>query len=300
MRIPAGKIVDLPVYDSNNVIYMLGDERYNIALPKRDVRGKELEPGETVTVFTFFNEERELEATTRMPLLQVGEVGSFKVKNVNNLGGFIDIGTKRDMLIPVREQREPLEEGRMALVILQVDEINQRLFASTRIASHMKNLGITYQRGDEVELIIAEKIEIGNRVIINGKHIGVMFRQEMLKPVREGEKMKGYIRKIEGKDITVSMSKEGEALLVDAKKNLMEFLVNNNGYIRLNDDSDPEEIKKRLRMSKGTFKKAVGMLYKEQKVIITKFGIKLNKEETGLQSVNPKEAPKFSKRNKKD
>jgi predicted RNA-binding protein (virulence factor B family) len=142
---------------------------------------------------------------------------------------------------------------------------------------YFKNDFIDIERGQEVDLIVADKIDIGRRVIINGKFLGVIFTQEMLRTLREGDKIKGYVRKIEGRDIQVSMSKEGEELIIDAKNRLMEFLENNNGYIRLNDDSDPEEIKLRLRMSKKTFKKAVGVLYKEEKVIITKFGVKLNK-----------------------
>ncbi|MFO0359234.1 MAG: S1 RNA-binding domain-containing protein [Flavobacteriales bacterium] len=276
MRIPAGKIQELPVFDENNKCYLLGTEAYTISLPKRDVK-EPLQPGDMVKVFTFYNEEKELEATTKMPDIQVGEVGSFRIVTVNQLGAFIHIGTKRDMLIPMREMRTPLEAGKLALVTLQVDHKNERLFASTRLSMYFKNDFIDIERGQEVDLIVADKIDIGRRVIINGKFLGVIFTQEMLRTLREGDKIKGYVRKIEGRDIQVSMSKEGEELIIDAKNRLMEFLENNNGYIRLNDDSDPEEIKLRLRMSKKTFKKAVGVLYKEEKVIITKFGVKLNK-----------------------
>ncbi len=276
MRIPAGKIQELPVFDENTKCYLLGTEAYTISLPKRDVK-EPLQPGDTVKVFTFYNEERELEATTRLPDIQVGEVGSFRIATVNQLGAFIHIGTKRDMLIPMREMRVPLEAGKLALVTLQVDHKNERLFASTRLSMYFKNDFIDLERGQEVDVIVADKIDIGRRVIINGKFLGIIFTQEMLRTLREGDKIKCYVRKIEGRDIQVSMSKEGEELIIDAKNRLMEFLENNNGYIRLNDDSDPEEIKLRLRMSKKTFKKAVGVLYKEQKVVITKFGVKLNK-----------------------
>jgi len=278
MRIAAGRIQELPVFDTNERSYMLGDENFSVLLPKRDVRGK-LEDGALVTVFTFYNEMRELEATTQLPEIEVGGVGSFTVVTINDLGAFINIGTRRDMLIPRREMRESLEEGRKVLITLQDDARNKRLYASTRVSAHFKNVYIDLKRGDEVDLIVAEKIEIGRRVVINGKFAGVMFRQEMLRTLRDGDKIKGYVRKIEGSEITVSMSKEGEALLEDATARLMEFLNNNNGYIRLTDDSDPEEIKLRLRMSKKTFKKAVGILYKEQKVLLTKFGVKLNRKD---------------------
>ncbi|MCC6600265.1 MAG: GntR family transcriptional regulator [Crocinitomicaceae bacterium] len=278
MKIYPGKIQDLSVAEEADRIYMIGDEKNTISLPKRDV-GKKLELGDRVRVFTFYNESRELEATTKLPSIEVGGFGSFRIKNSNDLGAFIDIGIKRDILIPRKEQREELIEGRMALVTLQADEKNRRLFASTRLSSFVKNTDIHYQRGQEVDLLIADKIEIGRRVIINRRHLGALFRQEMMRNLHEGETVKGYIRKIEGHDITVSMQKEGEELILDAADRLLEFLKNNNGYIRLTDDSDPEEIKIRLRMSKKTFKKAVGHLYKKQIVVLTKFGVKLANRE---------------------
>jgi len=187
----------------------------------------------------------------------------------------VDIGMRRDILIPLREQRVPLEAGRMTLITLQCDMEHRRLFGSTRYTSYFSNQKISIQRGDEVELVIAERLEAGWRVIVNGTWLGFLFDQEIMRRVTHGEKGIGFVRKIEGKDIIVSMQREGEELIHDAVQRLMEFLQHHNGYIRLNDDSDPEEIKLRLRMSKKTFKKAVGQLYKDRKIEMTKFGIKL-------------------------
>lgn len=278
MKIFPGCRQTLPIIGEEEKVYLVGSENYHIPLPKRDLKDPK-EIGDPVEVFTFYNENRELEATTKMPEIQVGEVGAFRVADVNDLGAFIHIGTKRDMLIPRREMKEELTKGKLVVVTLQVDEKNNRLFASPRINTYIKNDLIDVKRGDEVDLLIGERIEIGRRVIIKGNMVGIMFRQEMLRNLREGDRIKGYIRKIEGKDIQVSMSKEGEELIIDAKEKIMDFLNANNGYMRLNDDSDPEEIKIRLRMSKKTFKKAVGALYKEEKVTLTRFGVKLNKED---------------------
>jgi uncharacterized protein len=276
MQIHPGTIQSLPVHEVTPKGYLLGTEHDNVFLPKREVRTA-LEPGAKVEVFTSYNEERELEATTKLPELQVGQVGCFRVINSNALGAFINIGARRDILIPSREQGESLEDGRMTLVVLCDDPENRRLFASTRLGKFLPNKNIPYKRGDEVSLIIAEKIEIGRRVVIDGKFIGALFRQEMTDKVRLGERVKGYVRKVEGKDITVSMQREGQELLEDTKAKLMAYLEMNGGYVRLNDDTDPEEIKLRLHMSKKGFKKAAGMLFKEGKVLLTKFGIKVNK-----------------------
>jgi uncharacterized protein len=275
MRIIPGKIQNLPVFDSNDRHYMLGTDQEIVLLPKRDVK-EELNEGDLVEVFTFYNEDAELEATTQMPEIEVGQMICIKASNVNSMGAFVKIGTKRDILIPVKEQRVPIETGQMVLMILRDDPMNRRLFGSTRISSSLLNKDLPYKRGDEVELMIAEQIEVGRRVVVNGKHFAALFEQEITQKLRFGEKVKGYVRQIEGKDLIVSMQKEGLALLDDAKTRIMEFLRNNNGYARLHDDTDPEEIKLRLRMSKKTFKKASGMLFKEGKVILTKLGIKIN------------------------
>lgn len=288
MQIIPGKIQKLPVFEAVEKGYMLGDESHQVFIPRRELKPA-TEPGTEIEVFVYYNEERNIEATTQLPQIQLGEVGCFRVGNANDLGSFVSIGSKRDILIPNKEQVESLEEGRMTLLILLDDSENKRLYGSTKLNRHFRNQEVPYQRGDEITMMIAEKIEIGRRVIIDGKYIGALFRQEMTDKVRLGEKVKGFVRKVEGKDIIVSMQREGMELLDDSKAKILSYLELNGGYVRLNDDTDPEEIKLRLHMSKKAFKKAAGMLFKEGKVLLTKFGIKINK--TG-------ELPKDWERNK--
>jgi len=307
MQIHPGTIQTLPVFEVVEKGYLLGSETDHVFIGRRELKPK-TEPGTEVEVFTFYNEERNLEATTELPSLQVGEVGCYRVLSSNSLGSFISIGTRRDILIPHAEQVESLEDGRMALVILLDDPENRRLYATTKLNRYLRGREIPYKRGDEVMMTIAEKIEIGRRVIIDGKYVGALFRQEMTDNVRLGEKIKGYVRKVEGKDIVVSMQREGMELLDDAKVKIMNYLEANGGYVRLNDDTDPEEVKLRLHMSKKTFKKAAGMLFKEGKILLTRMGIKFNKtgeipegwentkllseEEGDGPSVRPARAPK--------
>ena len=276
LQIHPGTIQTLPVFEVVEKGYLLGSEEDNVFIGRRELKPK-TELGTEVEVFTYYNEERDLEATTQLASLQVGEVGCYRVLSSNSLGSFISIGSRRDVLIPHAEQVESLEDGRMALVILLDDPENRRLYATTKLNRHLRGREIPYKRGDEVMMTIAEKIEIGRRVIIDGKYVGALFRQEMTDTVRLGEKIKGYVRKVEGKDIVVSMQREGMELLDDAKVKIMNYLEGNGGYVRLNDDTDPEEIKLRLHMSKKTFKKSAGMLFKEGKILLTKHGIKINK-----------------------
>ncbi|MFN8776087.1 MAG: hypothetical protein ACK5XV_04900 [Flavobacteriales bacterium] len=274
MKILPGKIQRLPVFRSDEKPFLLGDEKHPVPLARGERLPRPDEPQE-LEVFIYYNEDRELEATRKLPSIEVGGIGSFRIRNANDLGAFIDIGMRRDILLPVREQRMPVEEGRMTLITLQCDQVHRRLFASTRFTSWFDNTDMRLERGDEVELVIADKLDAGRRVIVNARHIGILFTQEVIGKIHEGARVKGYVRKIEGKDLIVSMQKEGRELIEDAVGRLVEFLRHHKGYVRLNDESDPDEIKLRLRMSKKTFKKAIGQLYKERKITMTRFGIKL-------------------------
>lgn len=272
--IKPGKIQTLLVHSVEGKFIHLGDANEQVPLLKREFPGL-AEEGKEVTVFTYFDNNKQLIATTKLPTIEVGQIGSFKVKNMNNLGAFIDIGTDRDILIPFPEMRDELEEGRWALVILLYDEMSQRVYASTKLNTHIKNGYVPFDRGDEVDMIIGERMELGRRVIIEGKYMGLLFKQEMLRTYGEGDKVKGYIRKVENNEITVSTQKEGQALIDEAAERILSVLESNKGYLRLTDDSDPEDIKRYLTMSKKTFKKAAGLLYKEQKITLTDRGIRL-------------------------
>jgi uncharacterized protein len=272
--IKPGKIQTLLVHSVEGKFIHLGDAQEQVPLLKREFPGL-AEEGKEVTVFTYFDNNKQLIATTKLPTIEVGQVGSFKVKNMNNLGAFIDIGTDRDILIPFPEMRDELEEGRWALIILLYDEMSQRVYASTKLNTHIKNGYVPFDRGDEVDMIIGERMELGRRVIIEGKYMGLLFKQEMLRTYGEGDKVKGYIRKVENNEITVSTQKEGQALIDEAAERILSVLESNKGYLRLTDDSDPEDIKRYLTMSKKTFKKAAGLLYKEQKITLTDRGIRL-------------------------
>ncbi|MEY3598391.1 MAG: hypothetical protein RL521_813, partial [Bacteroidota bacterium] len=272
--IKPGKIQTLLVHSVEGKFIHLGDANEQVPLLRREFPGL-AEEGKEVTVFSYFDNNKQLIATTKLPNIEVGQIGSFKVKNMNNLGAFIDIGTDRDILIPFPEMRDELEEGRWALIILLFDEMSQRIYASTRLNTHIKNGYVPFDRGDEVDMVIGERMELGRRVIIEGKYMGLLFKQEMLRTYGEGDKVKGYIRKVEDNEITVSTQKEGQALIDEAAERILSVLESNKGYLRLTDDSDPEDIKRYLTMSKKTFKKAAGLLYKEQKITLTDRGIRL-------------------------
>ncbi|NNE55175.1 MAG: hypothetical protein HKN32_04080, partial [Flavobacteriales bacterium] len=234
--------------------------------------------GDELEVFIFKNKNDELEATTQLPSIKLREAGMVQIKSIGSAGAYCSIGTKRDLLIPPREQGKPLNEGQWTFITFQRDAKNDRLYGSTRIVAHFRNDRIPYERGDKVEVHVFDRIEIGRRVLVEGKYVGVLLKQEIFTSVRQGEKLKVWVREVKGKDIYLSMQQEGKARIDTACKNIMDFLHAHNGYVRISDNTDPEEIKLRLKMSKKTFKAACGQLFKENKIILTKRGIKLVKE----------------------
>lgn len=278
MTIPAGKIQDFKIVEIKEKTFVLSNDHGSIEVRKRDISSEEKPfEGMVIKAFSYYDEEAELRITTQLPEIEVGGTGVFRIKNTNSLGAFIDIGSSRDILLPYRETKEDLKTGDRVFITLQDDTINRRLYATQRITDFFENKDLTYERGDEVSLTIAETVDVGRRVIVNGKHTGILFKQEMNRNVHTGEKLRGFIRKVEGKNITVSLQREGMALLEDAQKRILEYLTLNNGFAPLHDDTDPEEIKVRLHLSKKAFKKAAGMLMKDGKITIEPRGIKLVK-----------------------
>jgi uncharacterized protein len=274
MKIQAGKVQTLKIHALEGPTALLGDEDQQVPLNRKEIR-KDVAVGDELEVFVYYNEKSELQASLKIPMLQLHEIAGVKIRSVGEFGAFADIGSSRDILIPSREQSTQLAAGMYALITLKEDVVAKRLFGTTRLLKYLRNEEHPYKRGDEVQLTIWEKIDIGRRVIIDGKYNGVLFKQETTRPVRQGDKVVGYIRKIEGKDIQVSMQKEGMELIEDAIAKLVDFLTINGGYARINDDTTPEEIQLRLRMSKKTFKRAAGVLLKKELIEFTKFGIKL-------------------------
>lgn len=287
MKIIPGKIQTLPIHTIAEGTLWLGDEQHRVQLPVKEVK-KDVKPGDTLEVFIYYNDKSELQASTRLPVLELDGIAGVKIRSVSAPGAFADIGTSRDILIPDREQTKALGAGTYVLITLKEDVVHRRLFGTTRLLKYLRNEEHPYKRGEEVTMMIWEKIDIGRRVILDGKYSAILFEQEITRPVRQGDVVVGYIRKIEGKDIQVSMQKEGMELIEDAIVKLLDFLTINGGYARINDDTPPEEIKMRLRMSKKTFKRAAGVLLKQEKIAFTKFGMKLTQPP-------PKEkAPKFT------
>ena len=262
----------------------LDNDGNDLFLPQSDLT-RENEVGDELKVFIFENKSKDLEATTDLPKLTLNQVGLFKVTAATSIGAFVDIGTKREILIPPRELMRAVSEGESIVMTLKRDDQKQMLFGSTRIRAHFKNYGMTYKRGDKIKGMVIERTDLGRRVLVEGKHVGLLMEREIYTALYMGDPVTVFVREVKGTDLYLSMHQEGEALINSACKTIMEFLEFHNGYARLHDDSPSEEINLRLKMSKKTFKKACGKLFKEGKVILTKRGVKLaNNDNSSLET----------------
>lgn len=271
-----GQFNTLTIDRDTQVGLFLTNGKEDVLLPNKYVP-KVFEIGEEITVFVYLDHEERPVATTLVPYIFLNEFALLRVNYINQIGAFMDWGMEKDILVPFKEQARPMEKGKRYLVYLYMDEKTNRLVASSKTNQFLDNENITVEKGEEVDLIISHITEIGINVIINQKHKGLVYKDEVYDDaIRTGDKMKGYIKLVrhDGK-IDVSLHKQGFENIEPNSEIIMNELRASRGFLRLNDNSNPEDIKTVLKMSKKTFKKAIGLLYKEKLIEIKEDGIYL-------------------------
>lgn len=271
-----GQFNTLKIDRATKVGLFLTNGKEDILLPNKYVP-KVFEVGEEISVFVYLDHEERPVATTLVPYIFLNDFALLRVNYINQIGAFMDWGMEKDILVPFKEQARPMEKGKRYLVYLYMDEKTNRLVASSKTNQFLDNENITVEKGEEVDLIISHITEIGINVIINQKHKGLVYKDEVYDDaIRTGDKMKGYIKLVrpDGK-IDVSLHKQGFENIEPNSEIIMNELRASRGFLRLNDNSNPEDIKTLLKMSKKTFKKAIGLLYKEKRIEIKDDGIYL-------------------------
>lgn len=232
--------------------------------------------GEDLTVFVYLDHEERPVATTLKPFISLNSFAVLKVSYINKFGAFLNWGMEKDLFAPFKEQARPMEKDKRYIVTMYLDKQTGRLAASSKINQFLDKEPLDVEVGQEVDLMVSHITEIGINVIINAKFRGLAYQNEVFEIVSPGYKTKGYIKTIrpDGK-IDVSFQKQGFEAIDDSAQQVLEALKQNDGVLRLNDNSHPEEIKSVLKMSKKTFKKAIGSLYKQKLIDINNEGIQL-------------------------
>jgi len=256
-------------------IYLDGGEHGEILMPGRYVPAN-CKVGDHIEAFIYLDSEDRLIATTEKPLAIVGEFAMLKVVSVTGVGAFLDWGLPKDLLVPFREQQHKMEEGRSYLVYVYLDDESQRIAATSKLDKCVDNLPVDYEVGEEVDLIIAGQTDLGYKAIIDNSHWGMIYKNEVFRPLKTGQKLKGFIKHIrEDEKIDLSLEKPGYEKIDDISQSILNKLAANNGFLPLNDKTDPEVIKETLHISKKNFKKAIGSLYKQRIISIEENGIKM-------------------------
>lgn len=252
--------------------YLDGLSWGEILLPN-NVAPAGLEIGRELDVFLYLDSEDQLIATTEQPKIKVGEVAQLQVVATTKVGAFVNWGLKKDLLVPFSEQQIPLKEGQKYLLYCYVDNSN-RIVASSKLDRHLHKTTPQYNAGDKVGIIVSEQTDIGYKAIVNHQHWGVLYKNEVFKPLRRGEQMQAFIVKVrdDGKiDLRLNSTTYKQAL--ELTEQVLKKLQQNGGKLALTDKSSPELIYAAFGVSKKAYKQALGTLYKEKKIVILEAGI---------------------------
>jgi predicted RNA-binding protein (virulence factor B family) len=255
---------------------LLTDGRNGAVLLPKSEWNEEPVSGRYLNAFIYQNNAGTLVATLKRPFVALGEAACLAIKSVTHAGAFADWGIGKDIFIPFKEQHEPLREGHNYVITLYWDGLSERLAGSTRLNRHLKNEDHDLEKGQHVEVLIADKSRLGVNVVINKRFLGLVYHNEFFTKAKYGETTKGFIKEIrENNKIDVGLQKEGYAAVHDGADVLLTALESNRGFLALTDKSDPEVIKSQLGISKKVFKKALGQLYRQRIVQIKDDGIHL-------------------------
>lgn len=275
--IEIGKYNSLKILRRTPFGLYLGDESGNdVLLPTKYCPNK-FEMGDELKVFVYLDHNEKEIATNIIPKILLHEFAMLQVKDVADVGAFMDWGMEKDLFVPFKEQRQRMEEGRWYIVYLDIDRSTDRLYASNQIEKILQNEDINLTAGEKVDLLVLKETDLGFTVIVNNQHKGLIYENEIFKPLNIGDKLIGYVKNIrEDNKIDISLQPIGFENFNDVNTELiLQKLSENKGFLTITDKSSPEEIYSTFGISKKAFKKSLGSLYKHRKISIEPNGIKL-------------------------
>lgn len=256
-------------------VYLNGDEDGEILLPKRYVP-EGTKPGDILNVFIYLDMEERLVATTLQPYVQVGEFACLQVAWVNQFGAFLDWGLMKDLFVPFREQKMKMQKGKRYVVHVHLDEESYRIVASAKVEHYLSTEKPEYRPGQEVNVMVWQRTDLGYKVIVENQFSGMLFHNEVFQPLEAGMHLSAFVKQVrpDGK-IDLELQKAGARKVDDFSEVLLQYIKDNDGFTPLNDKTDAEVIYQTFGVSKKTFKKAVGDLYKKRLVVLEEGGIRL-------------------------
>ncbi|NUM32341.1 MAG: GntR family transcriptional regulator [Bacteroidetes bacterium] len=276
MSVDIGKYNNLEVIKILDFgIYLNGYEWGEILMPRQYVpTGTKI--GDAIDCFIYYDSEDRIIATTLKPIATVGEFAVLRAISVNNAGAFLDWGLPKDLLVPYGEQKSRMQVDKFYVVYIYVDSLTKRIVASSKIEKFISTEKPQYNEGQEVSIIIYQKTDIGYKAIINQKNVGVIHFSDVFKNIKIGDKLIGYIKSIkEDFKINLVLQKPGYKAIDNTSQKILDYIKSNNGFVPFTDKTPADIIYNEFGISKKTFKKSVGFLYKKRLIAIEKNGLKL-------------------------
>ncbi|MDE5821734.1 MAG: GntR family transcriptional regulator [Paramuribaculum sp.] len=261
-RLKVSRIVDFGAY-------LEADFGKEILLPKRYI-SEPLTPGDEVDVVVYTDSEDRPVASTETPYAYVDEFALLNVVAVTKVGAFLDWGLPKDLLVPFSEQRSRMKEGGRYLVYLYLDHSSGRIAASAKIEKFIGNVIPEYVKGQKAGVLVFDKNDVGYRCIVDNRHFGILYNDEVFSPVNIGDRLDAYVKQVrpDGK-IDLMLGGRADVRTNTLADKIFKAIKSNGGKLEISDKSSPEEIKQAFMCSKKDFKKAVGHLLKDGKISVS-------------------------------
>ncbi|WP_062058471.1 CvfB family protein [Aquimarina longa] len=263
------------VRERDQGIYLCDEDGNEVLLPNKYVP-EQFMIRDTIRVFVYLDSSERIVATTLEPYATVKSFAYLKCTNISEVGAFLDWGLEKDLFVPFKEQASKMRVGSWYLVYVYLDEETNRLVASSKTNKFLDNTLVLLSSYDEVNLIASHPSPQGWNMIVNQKHLGLVYGDEIFQKITPGDEFKGYVKKVrpDGK-IDLTLQRHGFRSIEPNAKEVLRELKASGGFINLNDKSDPDDIKEVFQLSKKSFKKAIGSLYKDRIISIEEDGIRL-------------------------
>lgn len=256
-------------------VYLDGENYGEILLPKRYVP-EGCQPESWLNVFIYLDSEDRLIATTETPRAEVGEIACLKVVAVSHFGAFLDWGLPKDLLVPRKEQATQMKEGQSYVVYIYVDDHTETIVASSRLDLFLNEFNSHFEPRQPVDMMIYERTELGYKAIIEATHLGLVYANEVFQPLHIGQRLQGYIKAIRPDQKIDLMLQLPSPVVQDAlAQKILDHLQAQGGTSTFTDKSSPDDIYREFQVSKAHFKRAIGLLYKQQKIVMGKDLIRL-------------------------
>lgn len=251
---------------TDNGAYLIDENSNEVLLPKKYLIDEHVK-GKEIRVFVYTDSEDRPVATTETPLATKNEFACLRVKDVNNIGAFMDWGLEKDLFVPFSQQEKKMRPAQWHLVYVYRDPSTERMLASSKLHFYLSQEEIELNEGDEVEVLIGNTNENGILCIVDNKFQGLIYENEIFEDLLKGQIRKGFVKKVrDDRKIDIDLRKSGLQSLEEGAQKILDSLDRNNGILPLHDKSDPEEIQMMLQMSKKNFKRSLGILYRQKLV----------------------------------